>query len=621
MARDLLTRDEAGNASASEVVRHWDQALIAGGLVFVVLFSLLMLGLWKIGAPGMARLDALTHGLDALRYLSTQSDMDWLPWGELKREPWIIARLITALLISAAISWWVGALAARPMSRVRHIEGPQLLEGKMAAKACGWSSHKDGWLFLHPLLHLRKRHWTKHAIIVGSVGAGKTQIIWGILKQLVAMGKRGRKCLIYDVKGDYIAALPQAALISPWDQRSYVWDIAEDLNTAQAASAFAASMIPTKEGDFWSNASQQIIYGIVLQLIHDKQHLGKAWGWDDFARTVVMDPYELKDLLQQHYPAGARLMEDPSSTTALNILQTVVAHTRIIQQLADAWRGEDRKKISFRQWSQDEWSGRRQIILGAGPDVDMTGRYIAAIINTLIPNIISPSFPDNEEGRTLVFCLDEFTSLGKLNIGPLIDKGRSKGCTVILGFQAHDQVKEVYGPNFANGLMSMVSTHIICQTALGETQNMLANLFGRRRVAMTTHSRAPGAIGVSISQHEEQRQVVAPSVIGQELGVVKHKTWWGRPKGFGIKAIVSIGKDPLLLEFPGEALPKLRRTFVPAAWTKGVPRREKPTPVEEPLDESSAPLKRGMPPRAKKKERQPVEDGLTKLAKREGLLP
>ncbi|MGH8465372.1 MAG: type IV secretion system DNA-binding domain-containing protein [Pseudomonas sp.] len=620
MARDLYTRGEAGNASASEVVRHWDQALISAGLVFVALFAGLMFCLWAIGEPRMGRLDALEHGLGSLRYLSTQSDMDWLPWGELKREPWVVARLLVALVISAAISWWVGVLAARPMSRVRHIEGPQLLEGKLAAKACQFLSHKDGWLFLHPLLHLRKRHWTKHAIIVGSVGAGKTQILWQYLKQLVAMGPRGRKCLIYDVKGDYIAALPEAILVSPWDRRSYVWDISRDLNTAQAASAFASSMIPSKEGDFWSNASQQILYGIVLQLIHDKQHQGKAWGWDEFAGKLVMDPYELKDLLQQHYPAGARLMEDPSSTTALNILQTVVAHTPIIQQLADAWRGERRRKISFRKWAQDDWAGRRQIILGAGPDVDMTSRYVAAIINTLVPNIISPSFPDDEEGRTLVFVLDEFTSLGKLNIGPLIDKGRSKGCTVILGFQAIDQVKEIYGQNFANGLMSMVSTHIICQSSLGETQNMLANLFGRRRVAMTTHSRAPGAMGVSVSQHEEQRQVVAPSVIGHELGVVLHKTWLGRVKSFGIKAIVSIGKDPLLLEFPGEAMPKLRPSFEPAAWTKGVPKREKQK-NEEAEEATASPLKRGLPPRKPQRAKEQVEDGLTKLARREGLLP
>lgn len=613
--RDLLTPEEAGNASASEIIRRWDQAMVLGALAFIAVLSLSMLLLWELGEPRMGRLDALEHGLGALRYLSTQNDMDWLPWGELRREPWIIVRLLISQLLAGASSWWIGWLTARPMSRVRHIEGPRLLEGREAERACRSLSQKDGWIWLHPLLHMHKRHMTKHVVIVGSPGGGKTQILWWILKQLLVMGKWGRKCLIYDVKGDYIAAIPEAALVSPWDARSYVWDIAEDLNTSQAASVFASAMIPTKDGDFWSGASQQIVQGMILQLIHDKQHVGKNWDFDTLAGRLVVDPYELKDLLQQHYPPAARLLEDPSSTTALNILQTVVANTRIIQQLAESWRGEGRKKISFRKWAADEWAGRRQIILGAGPDVDMTSRYIAAIINTLIPNIISPVLPDDEEGRTLAFVLDEFTSLGKLNIGPLIDKGRSKGCMVILGFQAIDQVKEVYGQNFANGMMSMVSTHIICQTALGETQNMLANLFGRRRVAMTSHSRASGANGVSVAQHEEQRQVVAPYVIGQELGVIRYKN-----EDFDIKAIVSIGKDPLLLKFPGTPLPKLRPGFVPAKWTKGVAKREK-TVKPERGEATPAALDLGTPEPEPKKDREQPEDGLTALARREGLLP
>jgi hypothetical protein len=614
MARDVYTPEEAGHASASEIVRRWDQALVLGPLVGVAVSALAMGVLWSIGTPpDMGRWDAVEHGLGALRYLSTQSDMDWLPWGELKRDWGALWRMSLATVLGSVSGWWIGALAARPMSRVRHIEGPRLLEGEEAIKATAKHSKKNGWMDLHPLLHLPKKHWTRHMLIVGKVGGGKTQVIWPIVRQLSEMGGVGRKTIILDIKGDWTRALPNAALVNPWDARSYVWDIAADLNNSQAIQIFAETLIPIKEGDFWSGASQQIVIGLIQKLAHDRQHHNKPWSWPELAAALVMDPYELKDLLLQHYPPGARLMEDPSSTTALNVLQTVVAHTLIIQQLAVAWEGEGRKKVSFRRWARDDYTGRRQIILAGRPGSEMTTRFVAAILNTLIPNIISPTLPDNEEGRTLAFILDEFTSVGKINIAPLIEVGRSKGCTVILGFQALDQVKARYGPDFANGLMSMVGTHIICETAMGETQNALANLFGRRRVTMTNHTRSAG--GWSIGQHEEQRQVVAPTFIGQQLGVVHHAN------GFGVNAIVSLGKgDPMVLEFPGSPMPLLRDASVPAAWTESVPKRE---PVKKAEDIEAGLARLAMKPKAVDEKPRTIEpeDRLAQLAKKHGLKP
>ena len=617
MARDLLTPEEAGNASASEEVRRWDHAFTLGGLSFLAAFAISLGLLWKLGEPVMGRLDAVLNGFGALKYLSTQQDMDWLPWGELKHQPWILVRLVVSLLISAAISAWIGRTAAQPMSRVRHIDGPRLLVGKEAKLACKSQSAPDGWLALHEDLVLSKAHLTGHVLIVGGVGKGKTQIIWKWIKQLTEMGSHGRKMLIYDVKGDFTAALPNAALVSPWDARSYYWSIAEDVDTPQAAATFAQSMIPSKEGEFWGVAAQSIVMGVLHQLIHDKQHLGVSWGWVELSEKLAMDAYELKDLLLQHYPAGARLLEDPGSTTALNILQTVSAHTRVISQLATAWKGA-KKGISFKRWSQDEWTGRRQIILAAGPDADMTRRLISTIINVLTPNIINPALPDDQMGRTLAFVCDEFTSMGKLeDIGRLVSIGRSKGVTMFLGFQAIDQIKSVYSTDFANGLMSMVSTHVFCSVSMGETQNMLAGHFGKRRVSMTTHSRSPGALGVSVAQHEEQRQVVAPSVLGQDLGVVTYKG------GFTIKALVSIGSDPMILEYQGEPLPKLRPSFVAAEWTKGIAKREPIPKVEEYDEETTSALQQPLA-RSKEKEneqgREP-EDRLEALARREGLRP
>lgn len=598
--RDVFGQDEAVQVAPSEEVRHWDLALMAGGMTGLAVGTACVAGLWAIGNPTFPRMETLGFASDSLRYFATLGRTDSTPWEVLRSDWSSLWRLGLSFLLSAASSTWMVWKGSQPQSRVRHIEGPQLREGKDALQSCRMAAETDHFMYLHPSLPLGKRKFTRHLLIPGSVGAGKTQVLYYMVKQLVSMGRHGKKAIIYDVKLDWTAALPEAALVSPWDARSYVWDVAADLTSSQDATRFVQSIIPSKEGDFWSSASQSVAVGVVHELIHDKQHKKVNWGFDTLAKRLLMDPYELKDVLEKYYPAGARLMADPSSTTALNVLQTVTAHTRVITQLAEAWgNGDGRKKLSLKKWARDDYKGRRQIILQAGPDADMTRRYIAAMLNCVTPQVLG--LPDNEEGRTIAFVLDEFTSIGKLeDVGRLVSIGRSKGVTVFLGFQAIDQVKSVYGNDFAAGLMSMTGIHIICQTAMGETQNMLAEHFKKRRVSMTTYSRSSS--GISVSQHEEQRQVVLPHLLGTRLGSFTNKATKKyprgkpsklRPHGFGIRAIVSFGgEDPLLLEWPGEPMPRLRPEFVEASWTRGIAKvSDEPVPQVEDIESTPAPLK------------------------------
>lgn len=598
--RDVFGQDEAVQVAPSEEVRHWDLALIAGGMTLLAVATASVAGLWAIGNPTFPRMETLGFASDSLRYFATLGRTDSTAW-EILRSDWSSQwRLGLSFLLAAASSTWMVWKGSQPQSRVRHIEGPQLREGKDALQSCRMAAERqEPFMNLHPSLPLGKRKFTRHVLIVGAVGGGKTQVLYYLVKQLVGMGKHGKKAIIVDIKKDWTAALPEAALVSPWDSRSYVWDISADLRNGQDATRFAQSIIPSKEGEFWGSAAQSITIGILHELIHDLEHNKKPWGCATLDKRLQIDPYELKDLLEKYYPAGARLMSDPSSTTALNVLQTVTAHTRVITQLAAAWgNGEGRKKISLRKWARDDYKGRRQIILQAGTDQELTRRYIAAMLNYVTPQVLD--LPDNEEGRTIGFVLDEFPSIGKLDdVTRLVAVGRSKGVIAFLGFQAIDQVKEVYGNNFAAGLMSMTLIHVICQS-FGDTQNFLAEHFRKRRVSLTTYSRSSS--GVSVSQHEEQRQVVLPHLLGTRLGSFTNKATKKyprgkpsklRPHGFGIRAIVSFGgEDPLLLEWPGEPMPRLRPEFVEAPWTRGIAKvSDEPVPQVEDIETTPAPLK------------------------------
>ncbi len=563
--RNILGPTEAAQASASEVVRRWDVACVLGGLVFCAVGAGTMAGLWALGEPTLGRLETLQAAGDAVNYLATMGNRGEGGWSRLWHNPGASLRLIVSSTLALAVSAVVFISAARPMSRVFHIDGPLLRAGKDALVVCKQLTSPETWAYLHPMLGMRKGQWTRHILISGGVGAGKTQILWGWIEQIVV--KKNRKAIIYDTKGDVTAALPNALIISPWDARSAIWAIEDDITTPQAAEALAAAIIPTKEGEFWGPAARAVMVGVLHKLIHRKQYEGRSWGFQRFAHELTANPFEMQKTLAKYYAPGLRMLEDPKSTTALNVLQTINAHARVVSLLAEAWPDEsDRPRFSLRAWAKDGYKGPRQVILQRGPDRGLTAQYIGAMLNTLVPFVTTPALKDAEMTRTLAFFLDEFPSIGRVDdIAEFMAVGRSKGCCVCLGFQSIEQIKGLYGNNFAATMQDLVGTIVVCKTAPGETQETVSKYFGKRRVAVVTHSLSAGKGGVTQTQHEEMRQTVMPSQLGEIGPVIKRK-------GFTIKAIAWLGGDPLLLEWPGKPLPKHRPGFIAAEWTKGVPK-------------------------------------------------
>ncbi|MGY6517224.1 MAG: type IV secretion system DNA-binding domain-containing protein [Lysobacteraceae bacterium] len=558
---------------ASTQVRRWDHALILSVLAFAIGYS-----------AGIALLATVTPGLFPGLVFHWRAGLETLTWvltgtilfGEGAAVAWEVLGWRPKSLVIIGVAYATGLLAAvtvgrmalRPVSDTWHLDGPQLLEGREAVEeARRQAKHvrgrEEGFLKLHPDLDLPKAHWTRHAFIAGSVGSGKTQILLPVIQQLI---KGRHKALIYDVKGDFTSRFDKPALISPWDERSRVWDIGRDVNTPSKAAAFSASLIPEDSGSgkYWSVAAQQLLTGAIRSLQDDQGH---RWGWADLAERVNLGAADYAELLDEHYAKAKSLIANAESQSTASVLASLAAFTRVIDDLAMAWgNAEGRKKFSLARWVRDDYKGRKQVIVQAGPDKQLTAAYISAMVNVLVPEIIGPQLPDDERGRTLAFILDELGSLGKIELPPLIDKGRSKGVVVIAGVQDLAQVKEIYGPNIGPALTSMVGTHIVCQLQPGETRETMAGLFGKRRVAVRSINMSGGAHGnVNQSVHEENRQVIQPTDLTVKLGKQEGKRW---PHGFAIRAMVSLGDDPLILDFPGIVLPEVRPATQPAGWTK-----------------------------------------------------
>ncbi len=535
------------NTAPSVYVRRLDHGLLSAIAGFAGGYA---------GASWLVWAQPLAGALDGLRLIAWWLSFGAGPapeiWREMQFAPWPIAAKMTAMLAAGiAGGAFLGRRGLRPYCGLRHIAGPRLLvnEDAVAAGRRAAASEGEPFLALGPL-PLAKQRWTRHMLVYGSVGSGKTQVLLPVLQQVIADRHR---VLIYDSKLDMTSYFPEAALLSPWDARSRWWDISYDIRTPAQASTFASAIIPVEDGPnkYWSVAAQQLLFGTLRGLIPVGP--GK-WGWATLARRLAEDQPAFAHRLQQDYARAAPLIAGDGQA-AQSVMATLAAYTRPIDDLAAAWgNGEGRKPWACSIWARDDFRGAPAVIMQAGPDQALTRAYAGAIVNMLVPAIMG--LPDDELGRNMLFVLDEFPSLGRIEVGPLIDRGRSKGVSVVLGLQDLAQVRAVYGDHMTQAIQSMVGTSVVCRLQQGQTRDQVADAYGRQRLAITPHGGGP--------THEETRAVITSPELSA-LGPFRSKRF---DAGFGIRAIVGgLGADVLTVDFPGVKLARKHKPFLPAAWT------------------------------------------------------
>jgi hypothetical protein len=527
----------------STLVRRWDSGFL----------SLLLVGL-AVGS--LCVLPFLGHGI-ALAL----SDAWWSLLGDgsaLERlaGEWPMAACV---IVPALVAGVLAARVALKPRRARwHVGGVQLLEGKAATQVAverSCSEDEPYSMPLHPDLRMDKRSWSQHVFVFGGVGAGKSVIMSGWLDHVV---KSGWKCLIYDVKGELTARYKEPIILSPYDRRSWVWDIARDVRSDSDADILAEHLCPSKPGEsnpFFTQGTQMIMGALIRMLQAEK---GTTWTWADLRDACLLPIDVKKGIITKHHPMAALVLNDPKSKSASDLQATLGTVARLVSDLALAWpeslaeyKGRSRR-FSVRDWAQDNYTGRPQVILQGGGPAQLTSTYIGALINLASSIICAGTLPDNEGGRFLGFFLDELADLTRG--GPIDTRlwslGRSKGAVIAAATQAPEQLQVNLGKENADALMSLSKTTIYARMGPGASRDRLADQAGHHRMASVTDGKVS----------EDFVRVLTATDLTSGLGFDK--------KTMTVGAIVDQGGDLLHLRWPVVNYPKVREGVVPGVLLK-----------------------------------------------------
>jgi len=369
-----------------------------------------------------------------------------------------------------------------------HHRGRQLISYESALEeARALKGEEDSGLFWG-MMRLPSSVASSHFAIVGSTGSGKTISIRLLMQSVLPMIGTGKdhRALIYDAKQDMYSILKginppcEVMILNPFDKRGVAWDMAKDITSPATAQQIASILIPENKNasqPFFADAARHLLSGVLISFI---KNAPENWRLRDVLialksqerlKKVLLATPETSDLVEQYFS---------DATTARNVMSTVATKMQRYEFIAAAW-SKAKKSISLRDWLKSE----SILILGN----DEATRTALDAINQVIFKRLSELIlaqTESETGitgrRTWIF-LDELRQAGKLEgLSSLLTKGRSKGASVILGYQDIEGLREVYGHQLANEIAGQCANKAILRCDSSDTAKWASALFGEREV-------------------------------------------------------------------------------------------------------------------------------------------
>lgn len=476
--------------------------------------------------------------------------------------------VITTALGAAATGFAVAFIASSKRDRVRHLRGFRLLRGWRAvlafrrAERAARRSTGDG-ILVAPGMRIGGDRETRHFLVVGATGSGKSVIIRSWLRQIL---ERGDRVLLHDTKGDVLETMPVAGfvLLAPHDARSAVWNVAADVVTEEDAREFAACLVPDSHDPVWAAGARELFTGAVVILQKTRQ---QAWGWSELHEVLLMAPAQLRELLSRHYRPAATyiILESGAPTkTMMSFFSTLEAHVNgTVRPLSRAWHDPKMPRVCARDFLLSEAKDKRILILQRAAHLPtLSSNWIGAFVRIAANLSVSPLLPDDAK-RRIWFGLDEFPQLGKLNgFAQILEKGRSRGLCCILGAQDISQLSSLYGPDVTKTWLSSIGTKIVCRMEVGATAKTICDEWaGTRQVVWTERSWSHGPWKLELGSqstlsrqvHHRDVAVLQPSELQTMLG---RKESWPVPTVSAL--ILGVGDAIISADWPIVPWPRLR---------------------------------------------------------------
>ena len=347
---------------------------------------------------------------------------------------------------------------------------------------------------------------TRHTIVSGTTGSGKTVLIADLVEQIRA---RGERCVVYDKMGSYTETFYNErhdVLLNPLDRRAPRWSPFLEARNARDFDTMAAALIPRQKDaadPFWITAARQLFsHGAAV-----------LWQRGETGNRVLVDHLlkaELSALADAMEGTVAQSIVDTANPkTALSVRAMLTANIGAMDLLPD-----EGDPFSIREWIEQDSGGFLFLTSRGDQHASLRGlisTWLEIAVNALL------SLP-REDGRRVWVILDELPTLHQLpSLCPGLAESRQFGGCFVLGVQVFSALRDLYGRDGAETISGLCGTRVVLATPDRDTSQWSAESLGR----VEEESLAEGVSyetprdGVTLSTRRDLRPLVLPAEVAR----------------------------------------------------------------------------------------------------------
>ena len=354
----------------------------------------------------------------------------------------------------------------------------------------------------------------KHALVVGTTGSGKTQVIKNLMRFFICTGKN----IIFDIKGDFVARFYRKGIdhiINPLDIRSSRWNFLEEAQDTADIAVLSESFISQENSgsnsdkDKYFTGNARYISSTILEYLYSQG---------------ITDNAEIRNIIinEVFYKTNNKLLADilqklnvGSNVSFADTLSTLRLHLNFIRIVGHEPKSNPIFSIS--EWlNSDEQSN---VFITSIPDKSaITKGFNTAFLNMFFLKILS--LPDVTKNQIRVrIWIDELANLARIpELAKTLTFSRSKGCAIYLSTQSLEGLKRNYS---TYEIMDIVNScnNLICFRAVDEfTASTISKFIGQRQVEVPQKNRfsTPDVSridGITLSTARATEYAVLPSEI------------------------------------------------------------------------------------------------------------
>ena len=330
---------------------------------------------------------------------------------------------------------------------------------------------------------------SKHILYTGSIGTGKTNAIFQLLKQLIPSMSRDDVMVVFDTKGDFKKEFfrpGKDVIISNDASATEYWNIFKEAlidgvgsmegNLLEIVNSFFEDKIKKSNAPFFPQAAKDVLFGIMSYIIYknDPEDLD---NYELYAYLQDADIDEVIDALSSYGDLRGIIDYIYSGGAGSEQTQGVYSELRNVSYELLVGNFRKRGKFSAREFIRNK-GGR---ILFIEYDLGI-GKVLTPIYKAMFDLAIKEALCRQKSEGNVYFVIDEFRLLPNLyHIDNGVNFGRSLGAKFIVAMQNIRQVIEGYGKESAYSILSAFGTTVAFRTTDRATKEFIQSIYGKHR--------------------------------------------------------------------------------------------------------------------------------------------